>query len=742
MRKDTVSYILGIEGRPYTIHLRQHLCSCRDRAPLQARPKARRRCVRVRHAAECAGVAEVWRRVWGMFVPVSSDASGFCICQCNSAGCRTWNKRKKLWGGCHYRGYIDGFPNSAVTLSTCSGLRGLLQFENVSYGIEPLGYSPAFEHFVYRVSDEKTAGSLFANSHPEGGPGGLTAEEVSTKAHGDDEYDHLGADDYVVTQKIVQVSSLLSSMFRSLNLAVMLSSMEVWMDNSTFKTTGDGEEVLARLLKWKQTSLTLQPHEVPYLLLYRDRAAFVGATAPGKACQRDAAGAVAVYQGAVTVESFSVLLAQLLGRSLGMGYDDSQECRCPGRVCLMSREALRFSGVKAFSSCSIGDFETFLKQNRDCPFIRHTLRQPSYRASVCGNGVVEPGEQCDCGGAEFLVCLQACALDKCCTPQCNFKRGMKCSFGLCCENCQFKQKNSQCRPAADAQCDLAEFCNGSSASCPPDLYVQDGHGCEHGTGYCYKGRCQSPDLQCQRIYGKGAKNAPLACYEEVNSQQDRFGHCGNHPKDGYQPCSWPNLGCGKLVCTYPNRIPFTKVKGAIIYAQVQEHLCVSFDFMRGPTVLDPLLVKDGTKCGPGKVCMNGTCHPHSVLKYDCNVQKKCHGHGVCNNKKNCHCDPGWNPPRCKTRGSAVGSSINSALGHGHIAKTSGPAVLKNWLLLSFSIVLLALVCGTVVTMKWRWLKRFCARRGSHTDGPAAEEGSDRPQPEPEPVPQPPPRRGR
>lgn len=72
-----------------------------------------------------------------------------------------------------------------------------------------------------------------------------------------------------------------------------------------------------------------------------------------------------------------------------------------------------------------------------------------------------------------------------------------------CLLCQFKQKNSPCRPAADAQCDLAEFCNGSSASCPPDLYVQDGHSCEHGTGYCYKGRCQSPDLQCQALYGKG-----------------------------------------------------------------------------------------------------------------------------------------------------------------------------------------------------------------------------------------------
>lgn len=29
-----------------------------------------------------------------------------------------------------------------------------------------------------------------------------------------------------------------------------------------------------------------------------------------------------------------------------------------------------------------------------------------------------------------------------------------------------------------------------------------------------------------------------------------------------------------------------------------------------------------------QVCMNGTCHPHSILNYDCDVQKKCHGHGV------------------------------------------------------------------------------------------------------------------
>uniref|UniRef100_A0A8B9J359 Uncharacterized protein n=1 Tax=Amazona collaria TaxID=241587 RepID=A0A8B9J359_9PSIT len=579
----------------------------------------------------------------------------------------------RLQPHCYYRGYIDGFPNSAVTLSTCSGLRGLLQFENVSYGIEPLGYSPAFEHFVYRVRDGKAAGSLLSSSRPEAGPVGLPAMEASSR-------------------KIVQVSSLLSTMFRSLNLTVTLSSVEVWMDNSMLKTTGGAEEVLMRLLQWKKS--TGQDHWLCLWMRlcfrYRDQAASVGATAPGTACQRDAVG---IFQKGVSLESFSALLAQLLGRSLGIGYDESPQCHCPGHVCIMSPEALNFNGAKAFSSCSIRDFQTFLKQNTDCPLMRQSQPQLFHHQDSCGNGVVEAGEQCDCGS------MEECALDQCCTPQCLLKPGVECSSGLCCQNCQFKHKHWQCRPAADEQCDLAEFCTGASASCPPDLYVQDGHGCEQGTGYCYKGRCQSPDLQCQQIYGKGngcsgitGANADTG----INQMLCALIHCAD--------CS-RNLGCGKLVCVYPNRLPFTKLKGAIIYAHVQEHLCVSFDFMKGPTVFDPLMVKEGTKCGPGKVR-----NPMGSWNQDAFCPPWCMQ--VCNNNKNCHCDRGWSPPDCETTGPFVGGSIDNPWEAGGCCSRAlgAPcsALLVNGLLLAFGI-LLSLFCSIIAVVRWRRQKGFFTR---------------------------------
>ncbi|KAL9823508.1 disintegrin and metalloproteinase domain-containing protein 32-like [Geothlypis trichas] len=613
-------------------------------------------------------------------------------------------------GGCHYWGYIDGFPSSAVTLNTCSGLRGLLQFENVSYRIQPLGYSPAFQHVLYRVGEEQMAAAPPAHSPPEAGQGGLAAWDVLDEAPRDDEplsasaqspkyltvyvvldkalYNYMGSDSNAATQNIIQAFNLINNMFNPLNVTIVLSSLELWAEGDKISTAGDTDDLLQRFLQWKQLSLEPQAHNIASLLGYRHQGALVGAAAPGGACQRDAAATVALYHGNVTLESFSVLLAQVLGHSLGMSPDSPRGCSCPGRVCTMSPAAPHLNLPEA--------------GQRDCLFSSPRLsRQSRQSGAVCGNRVVEPGEQCDCGTA------QECQKDRCCTPRCRLKPRAKCASGLCCRNCQFKWRNTLCRPPADAQCDLPEFCSGSSASCPPDVYVQDGQECWRGTGYCYQGRCQSPDLQCRRLYGTDSRNAPVMCYEEINGQRDRFGHCGFKSNHKYQNCMWRDLRCGKLVCTYPSHKPFLAPATAVMYARVKHHICVTLNYLNVSIWLDPLLVTPGTKCGSGRVCMNGTCQPVSVLGPICDSKTKCHGHGVCNNKGNCHCNMGWQPPDCQWRGSRHGGSRDSGLQFTeggclppdlHRALEDGEMA---WLVLGSSLVLLLLTAALGLGLWWQ-----------------------------------------
>ncbi|MCX8174877.1 MAG: DUF5011 domain-containing protein [Candidatus Micrarchaeota archaeon] len=73
--------------------------------------------------------------------------------------------------------------------------------------------------------------------------------------------------------------------------------------------------------------------------------------------------------------------------------------------------------------------------------------------ALCGNGVVEEGEQCDSNEA-------------CCDQ----------------ESCQFKTAAQVCRQAAGT-CDVAEYCTGTSETCPQDSFQPEGFSCSDGL-YC------------------------------------------------------------------------------------------------------------------------------------------------------------------------------------------------------------------------------------------------------------------
>ncbi|XP_048338931.1 disintegrin and metalloproteinase domain-containing protein 2-like [Sphaerodactylus townsendi] len=638
---------------------------------------------------------------------------------------------------CFYQGYIEGFPNSLVILSTCSGLRGLLQFENISYGIEHLESSTQFEHLVFQINNKDLKGSVLLDDFIP-----ITGEEENrdishtllsdavplqeiTEVHRYVEmyivldktlYNYFGGNEDVVTQKVVQLMGILNSIFTRLNVTIVLSSLEFWTDRNKISTSGEVDVLLQRFLNWKNSYLVLRPHDTAFLFAYREKPNYAGSTFLGKLCLRNYGAGVALYQKFVNLEIFSVIIAQLLSLSLGISYDDNKNCQCPGPVCIMNTEAVHSSGIKVFSSCSIEDFQHFIKhKGGNClsnrPHLQHYKKRSAKNFSFCGNRIIEAGENCDCGSPE------ECKKSTCCTSNCKLQAGAVCSSEACCQNCKYTPSNTVCRKAMDRACDLPEYCNGTSASCPSDVYVQNGHACGGNTGFCYRGACQSADLRCRELFGPSARNAPNACYEEINRQTDRFGHCGIDPFDGYKSCSFQDFRCGKLICQYPNNVPFAKMKVPVLYTPVKNIICASLDMKQSETLPDPLLLKDGTKCGPSKVCINQVCENYEILKYDCDPKEKCSGHGICNNKKNCHCDPGWAPPNCNKKGSHLGGSVDCGI-HILASEITGrrmPVSTKSWILLSLFFFLPVVVGSAILLFKGKRNCDYIAEEGDSQD---------------------------
>jgi len=231
-------------------------------------------------------------------------------------------------------------------------------------------------------------------------------------------------------------------------------------------------------------------------------------------------------------------------------------------------------GISAFSACSIGNICSALGRNSvKSQCLSNNRGVTTITGQQCGNGIVEAGEECDCGGTAN------CGNNTCCEPTtCKFKGNAVCddSNEDCCTNCQFSTAGAVCRPST-GQCDPQETCSGTNATCPRDLSAPDGQSCGNSSQslQCASGQCTSRDQQCKTLMGSyTTKNDTYAC----NSQ------------DCTLSCASPEFGPG--VC----------------YSMQQNFL-------------------DGTVCGGGGKCSNVslvsmTSFPNIILNIE---QGKCKG---------------------------------------------------------------------------------------------------------------------
>ncbi|XP_052807457.1 disintegrin and metalloproteinase domain-containing protein 10-like [Mya arenaria] len=143
-----------------------------------------------------------------------------------------------------------------------------------------------------------------------------------------------------------------------------------------------------------------------------------------------------------------------------------------------------------FSNCSLNKIGTVLtRESSTSCFI-------DQKTSICGNGIVEEGEQCDCGFR--------CHLDNCCNAkgrkhECSLKQEAQCSpsQGPCCsgDTCRYfnQSENMVCKNAAS--CIDTLYCNGDSATCPVPSEKQispDNTTCRTDNdrvGVCHIGNC-------------------------------------------------------------------------------------------------------------------------------------------------------------------------------------------------------------------------------------------------------------
>ncbi|TSK20045.1 Disintegrin and metalloproteinase domain-containing protein 10 [Bagarius yarrelli] len=207
--------------------------------------------------------------------------------------------------------------------------------------------------------------------------------------------------------------------------------------------------------------------------------------------------------GIITVQNYGshvppkvshITFAHEVGHNFGSPHDSGTECT-PGESKVPDMKergnyimyARATSGDKLnnnkFSICSIRNISQVLDKKRFLCFVESG--QP-----ICGNGLVEAGEQCDCGYSDQCK-------DTCCHSanepdgkKCTLRPGAKCSpsQGPCCTAmCDFKGRDEKCRIESD--CAFHGMCSGATAQCPASAPKENLTACHGDTQVCINGAC-------------------------------------------------------------------------------------------------------------------------------------------------------------------------------------------------------------------------------------------------------------
>ncbi|XP_050088014.1 disintegrin and metalloproteinase domain-containing protein 33-like [Anopheles aquasalis] len=612
--------------------------------------------------------------------------------------------RTAVDGGCqHYRHASRNLPHEATSqLVSCDDrINGTIHHDDASYRIE---YdASAGLHFIERLQETRHDGVDTVRHRAKRNHGGSIIRGpyqanrhsrfvemvlVVDRAF----YQRFDKDEWKVYDYCTSIVNHINMMYNPLNIFIALTNVIVWKDRDLIEISNSSEVTLNRFLKYREQKLLPEyRHDHAQLLTaIQFDGNVIGKAKVSGMCSDQSSGAI-VFVHTDSVEMLASTVAHEMGHSFAMEHDDYAKCHCPDAKCIMSSSVS--APLKHWSNCSVLQLATAFERGLQACL----TNRPTYLAiPSCGNGFVEPGEECDCGLEE------ACENHCCNATTCTLRPGAQCATGECCnmETCRVLEATTVCRPA-EGECDLPEFCSGESEYCPRDVFKRDTEVCADGEAHCLAGRCRTRTDQCRFLWGASGRAAGEECYA-LNRQGAKHGNCGYevHPEERYHKCHEGDELCGVLFCHHLRSDPELDIvlfhdarrKDVRRHNDSRRYIhCYSahVDLMDDGHGHQPAFVPDGAPCGPERMCYQKRCVRIDELDRK-SCPHDCNGRGICNSNGNCHCSPGYDPPFCEHAG--VGGSIDS-----------GPPALispvRHYLTVTALVVLLCVV-AIVLIMLW------------------------------------------
>ncbi|XP_053619929.1 disintegrin and metalloproteinase domain-containing protein adm-2-like [Plodia interpunctella] len=612
---------------------------------------------------------------------------------------------------CQYSGSLRDKPGSFAAVSTCHGLRGVIYDGEQMRYIEPAeGGGIQSNHYIYDHTDLKTQ-----HKHKCGYNGGVTKnatydQTLFDKYHREKDVERSRVSRYkrdtsdmlvrgpynankmtryvelvlvsdngeylanreslqTVHHQLKDIANIINAVYSPLNIFIALVGVVVWTERDEIVLEENGDTTLTNFLHYRRkvllTDKRLRNDNAHLITRQKFKEGVVGKALKGPICTYEFSGGVANNHSEV-IGLVATTIAHEMGHNFGMEHD-TDDCECPDDKCIMSPSSTSVMPTH-WSKCSLSSLVLAFARGMDyC--LRNKPKQ-LFSSPTCGNGFVEPGEQCDCGLPLSAAGRSGCLA--CCDPDtCMLRANASCGAGACCDlqTCRPKSAGVVCR-AAERECDLPEYCSGYSEFCPEDVFKMDTTPCAKGEAYCVHGSCRSRGDQCRLLWGVTGESSHDRCYTSNNIKGSKNGNCGyDRETQVYRACAAADAMCGMLQCRHLNeRLEFGMESVAVLNAVFINNNgtiipCRTAIIDLGLSDVDPGMVPDGAQCGAAHMCLNQRCVPVEYVrelisqKQSSVCPSNCSGHGVCNSEGHCHCEAGFAPPQCALPG--AGGSVDA-----------------------------------------------------------------------------------